>query len=106
MSKRRSKKTTLTKIDPASLRPKLQAISQHASEDGTTVTTAVNPPRNPPPFDESDIFNANPLNFKGDSLGDDSNEDEVAREYYVARVCSSHLFNALRLTVVRTTHYC
>ena len=88
MSKRRSKKNTLTKINPASLRPKIQATSQHAAENGTTVTTTVNPPRDLPLFEESDNFDANPSNFNDDHFRDDANEEEVAKEYYVSRVRS------------------
>lgn len=87
MAKRLKSKrvSVLTKIDPASLRSKPQAVSQHAAKDGKPVTTAVNPVYEHP-FDESDIFNANPLDFKDEDLGETDEEDAV-RGYYVSRVC-------------------
>ena len=110
MSKRhRSKKFTLTKIDPAKLFSKPQAVSQYATDSGAAVTTTVNPVYDSQemPCEGPDTFDADPSNFKEEYLGDEDNEEEVARAYYVARVCSftfSSMCWDLRLSVVRTTH--
>jgi hypothetical protein len=81
----KSKKSTLTKIDPAILRPKPQTISQHASHTGVPVTTPVNPVRDPP-LEEPATFNADPSNFKGEYSEDGFSEEEVVRDYYITRV--------------------
>lgn len=81
--------TTLTKLDPAILRPKPQAISQHAAGNGTRVTTTIKPVRGPPEkLEESGIFNADPSNFRDEHHEDGASEDEVIKEYYVSRVRS------------------
>ena len=84
----KAKKSTLTKIDPAILRPKPQTISQHASHAGVPVTTPVNPVRDPPEIllEEPAAFNADPSNFKGDYSEDGFSEEEVVRDYYITRV--------------------
>ena len=88
-SKRNS---VLNKIDPAILSFKPLAISQHASDDGTPITIAVNPVYSSPETrpEGSTIFNADPSNFDfgGEHLGDVSEED-IARIYYVSCV---HVF--------------
>ena len=81
------KKTTLTKIDPSSLKAKPQAVSQHATDDGIRVTTAVNPIPDPPPFAPADLddFTADLERLVDEYLEDDT-LDDVSRGYYVARV--------------------
>ena len=87
MGKRFKSKKTLTKIDVSTLRPKVQAVSQHASEDGTPITAPVNPVCDL--VEDLDSFNADALNSMDKYLEDVVSEDEAAREYYVARVCLS-----------------
>ena len=83
--------TTLTKIDPSLLMPKPHAVSHHASGSGiraATVTTTVNPVQQPPPAAtllEPALFNVDPLDF-AEGLGDDGIDEDVSREYHIARV--------------------
>lgn len=81
MGKRKKGNQVLTKIDPSALKPKPLAISQHAAQDGTRVTTTVKPVRQalPAPVDPF-VFNANPADFEEELSEDDgSEEDELAR---------------------------
>ena len=92
MGKRKGKTKTLTKIDPSILKPKLQAISQHAADNGTHVTTTVNPNLQPPvdPYHLLDpaTFDADASGFDGECLEDGGDNDDVSRGYYVSRVCA------------------
>ena len=84
------KKTTLTKINPSSLKVKPQGVSQHADDDGIRVTTAVNPIPDPPPFTpaDPDDFTADLERLVEEYLGDDIVGDDISRGYYIARVRS------------------
>jgi len=89
MAKRKVKKT-LTKIDPSILKPKPQAISQHAADDGIRVTTTVEPvypPVAPDPLLDPAILEAIFDAETSDLTGDEDFDDGVSRGYYVARVC-------------------
>ena len=83
------KKTTLTKIDPRSLKAKPQVVSQHVTDDGIHVTTTINPVHDPPsvPPADTDEFSADLENLVQECLEDDSIGDDISRGYYVARVC-------------------
>ena len=102
MKKRRSKavlKSTLTKIDPNSLKFRPLGVSQHATGSRGRVTTIIKPVLPslglaPPP--ELAVFNPDPLSFAGEHAGDecsddddddDYNDDDVARGYYASSVC-------------------
>ena len=100
MGKRKTKVNTLTKIDPSLLRP--QTISQHATEDGTRVTTSVKPSQPPvvqDPLQNPAIFDAGVLNYDSEHLEDGG--DDVSRGYYVSKV---RVFLPSYLTY--KTHYC
>jgi len=103
-------KNTLTKIDPALLRPKPQAISQHATHRGVRVTTTVNPVRQTlPPLPEPDIFSADPSKFSEEDLDvvDDSDDENAPKAYYAGRVCGlSPLERAETHSSTRTIHSC
>jgi hypothetical protein len=83
---------TLTKLDPATLRPKPQAVSQHSAESGRRVTATVKPVRDPLGTPEVPaIFNADPSSFRDEYREDDASEDEIVKEYYISRVRSFSL---------------
>ena len=71
--------------------PKPHAVSHHVSGSGiraATVTTTVNPVQQPPPAAtllEPALFNVDPLDF-AEGLGDDGIDEDVSREYHIARV--------------------
>lgn len=79
------------KINPRILKPKLAATSQHAANDGTRITTAVNPIR------ASRVTLFDPLAFGLDLGGlnvgveegeeEEEEEEEVSKVYYVDQVC-------------------
>ena len=86
MGKCKTKVNTLTKIDPSLLRQ--HAISQHATDDGIRVTTALKPSRPPvvqDPLQDPVIFDAGMLNHDDENLED--GDDDISRGYYVSRVC-------------------
>lgn len=87
--KRKAKKT-LTKIDPSTLKQRPQATSQHAADNGTRVTTTVNPILQPPviPGLDTFTFDADASNFDEEFLEDGGG---ASRGYYVARVCTFNL---------------
>lgn len=91
MGKRKTKTTTLTKIDPSILKLKPQAVSQHATDDGTRVITAVRPIRHPPVTPDSlldpTIFDAGVSSFYDEHSEDCDVDDGVSGGYYVSRVC-------------------
>lgn len=93
MGKRKAKNSTLTKIDPSILKPKMVAVSQYAAHGGARVTTAVNPIRAPPvssidPFAFDFGFDSHVENEEEDEEDEDEQgEDDVSKKYYVARVC-------------------
>ena len=90
MGKRKVKKNNnFTKIDPSTLKSKPQAVSQHAANDGKRVTTTINPPPPPPPLDPN-ALDRDLGNFSEENLGDESGDDEMAREYYASQVRSLH----------------
>jgi hypothetical protein len=86
MGKRKVKSKLLTKIDPALLKQKPQAISQHAASDGTRVTTTIKPACQPLVLPA--IFGADTLNFNKEHSEDGDDDDEVSQEYYITRVCA------------------
>ena len=95
MTKHKSKKVTLTKIDPSILKPKPVATSQHASHTGARVIATVNPVRQPLPPADSLGFNLDLGNFDSDpghpdldpgNVGEECVDDDDSRAYYVARV--------------------
>lgn len=85
MGKRKAK-STLTKIDPSILKPKLCAISQHAAENGGRFTTTVRPAHRPP--EDLPNFAANTSSFNEEYAEGNETDDDVSRGYYVARVCN------------------
>lgn len=90
MGKRKVKSRTLTKIDPRILKPRLVAISQHATRGGARVTATVNPVRVLPvsPIDPL-AFDLDPGDFN-EGFEDDEEEPgegDISKGYYVARVC-------------------
>ena len=87
-----AKSTTLTKINPSVLKPKPVAVSQHAAQDGTHITKAVNPIRQPPvPLVDPLAFSLGLENFNEESTGDVINGEDISRGYYVAWVCAFNL---------------
>lgn len=109
MGKRKAKVKVLTKIDPSILKPKPQAISQHAADNGTRVTTAVKPTLRPPVLDpllDPATFDADVSDFDNECLEDDGDNDDISRGYYVSRVRAFpplSTFHTQRLITVRTT---
>ena len=108
MGRQKSKRKTLTKIHPSLLKPRPQAISQHAADKRTLITTTVNlTSRAPPPLEplpDVGISDADLQNLIDENLRDDGAEEDISRGYYVARVCN--LFPpppVLKLIVTRTT---
>ena len=94
MGKRKKRFDTLTKIDPSTLRPKpLAAVSQHAIDDKTRVTTSIRPvlPRPTPTPPEAPIFDADPLNFAEEYPSDGENAEDVSEGYLSAKVRSFHV---------------
>ena len=92
MKKRRSRAQngTLTKIDPNSLKFKSFGISQHATNSRgrvTTIVTPVQPPVASP--SEPTVFEADPLNFTKETLGDECSDDDndIVKGYYAGSVC-------------------
>ena len=98
MGKRKAK-STLTKIDPSILKPKLCAISQHAAENGGRFTTTVRPTHRPP--EDLPNFAANTSSLNEEYVEGDETDDDVSRGYYVARVCNLPFF----LPSARQTHH-
>ena len=93
MAKRKVKSKLLTRIDPGILKPKPLGVSQHAAKNGARVTTAVNPVRSPFPTSLSEPFDfsADPTNFaeeRSDDGGDDTDVEEVLKEFFASQVCS------------------
>lgn len=85
------KAKTLTKIDPAILKPKPLGVSQHAAGHRKRVTTSVNPLRPPLaiPLPEPANFNADPSNFAEGPLDDDDSDlEDVLKEFYASQVRS------------------
>ena len=76
--------------------PKPHAVSHHVSGSGicvATVTTIVNPIQQPPlaaTLLEPALFNVDPLDFT-EGLGDDGIDEDVSREYHIARVSDFYL---------------
>lgn len=87
------KRATLTKIDPALLKPRVApAVSQHKSSGGERVTTTVNPvqPRTTPvPLQEPALFCADPPNFTKDCLGGEG----ISESYFSTKASSSHILS-------------
>lgn len=78
---------TLTKIDPATLRQKPPAVSQHADNSGAPVITAINPtPLLEIPPEEPVFFGADTSNFKDGFLEGDLTEEEIVEWYHTAGV--------------------
>ena len=106
--KLRSQNTTLTKIDPGSLRPKPFATSQHATGYRGRVTTSldpVQPPLAPPPGPE--IFEPSPLNLNEEHSSDEGSDsdDDIARGYYADSVWPFHfLGHTISHARFRTIH--
>lgn len=92
MGKRKARNRTLTKIDLSTLKFRPAAVSQHATQSGTRVTTSITPVRQPPapPIDSID-FDLDPTNFDGEHSEDNLAEEDVSRAYYVTRVRDSYL---------------
>ena len=89
MGKRKRKFDTLTKVDPNIFKPKpLAAVSQHAIDEKTRVTTPIRPvlPRPAPTPLEPPIFDADPLNFAEECPSDDENVEDVSKGYFSAKV--------------------
>ena len=98
---------TLTKIDPSIFKPKPAAVSQYATQNGTCVTSAVNPIVQPPPPVDPIVFNFDLESIDEDPVAYDGEEDGTGEGYYVSRVCNLACRCVPRLTVTRTTHsYC
>ena len=97
---------TLTKIDPSIFKPKLPAVSQHATQDGTRVTSTINPNVQPPPPVDPIIFNFDPESINEDPVAYDGEEDGTGGGYHVSRVCNLARRCVPRLTVTRTTRSC
>lgn len=87
--KGKNKSENITKIDPSTLNPKPFAVSQHAANDGTRVTTVVKPIHQPPTSqaDLANTFSADVQDSEGEHLEDDGGNDDLSRGYYVTRVC-------------------
>ena len=98
--------TTLTKIDPSILKLGPTAVSQHAAEDGTRVTTTVNPVVQFPSPADPIVFGFDPEGIDEDPVVCNGGGDGTGG-YYVSRVCNIACRCVSRLTVTRTTHsYC
>ena len=104
MAKRRKPggNSTLTKIDPALLRQKPPAVSQHADDSGAPVTTTINPtPFSAIPPEEPVFFGTDVPNFgdgypegdvtEGEAAEGDITEEEIVEWYPTTSVspCSS-----------------
>ena len=87
--RKKSSNENVTKIDPRTLALRLHAVSQHAANDGTRVTTALKPILRPPAQTApSDFKHApNTSSFDDEYLEDDGEIDDPSRGYYVAWVC-------------------
>ena len=82
MGKRKTRKQTLTKIDPSILKSRPATISQHATQNGAYVTMAVNPIFQPPlPLVDPLVFNLDPGNFNKEHLEDDIGDENTSRGY-------------------------
>jgi len=101
-------KRTLTKIDPSILKQKLPAISQHATDSGSRVTTTVEPVLPPiiqDPLLDPTFFGADVSDVGEGSFEDGGGDDGVSGGYYVARVRISLLPPfTWKLIAIRTTH--
>lgn len=111
MVRQQAKKSTLTKIDPSSLKkPKPKASSQHATQNGRRVTTSVKPAYQPPPALEPlldpAIFGEDVQDFDDEDFEDADADEGTSRGFYVARVrILSPLPSAPGLITTRITHF-
>ncbi|KAF9782642.1 hypothetical protein BJ322DRAFT_1022239 [Thelephora terrestris] len=88
MGKRKLKNKTLTKIDPSIFKAKPQAVSQHATNDGECVVTAVelsHPSLAPESLLYPDLFDADIKNLDDEGLEDDGANEGVPKGSYVGR---------------------
>ena len=98
----RNKNKNITKIDPDTLKLRPFAVSQHTACDGTRVTAVIKSMAgsickpSTSQVDPSVTFSTDMLQFLGEYLEDDGNDDggggNISRGYYVAQVCISSSF--------------